>query len=229
MCDYTGTDKLEVMVEAINYNQFLLSLVYAQARRGKQILDVGAGIGTFAKALVGDGYRVHCIEPDAKQAAVISAAGLPVSAKLSEIEDSSVDYLYTLNVLEHIADDVAALREWHQKLKPGGRMLVYVPAFQVLYSSMDLKIGHLRRYTQDELAEKVRLAGFEVTTMQYVDCAGFLASLLYKVVGNHLGNINRGVLVAYDRFVFPLSRIGDLFFRKFFGKNILLTAIRRAS
>ena len=100
-----------------------------------------------------NGYRVHCIEPDKRHASSLANAGLPVATTLEEIKDCSCDYIYSLNVLEHIEDDVMALRQWYQKLKPGGRILVYVPAFQLLYSSMDRKVGHFRRYTRRALSK----------------------------------------------------------------------------
>jgi 2-polyprenyl-3-methyl-5-hydroxy-6-metoxy-1,4-benzoquinol methylase len=99
VCEYSGTDNLEVMAEAVNYNKFLLTLIFSYAKRGDRIVDFGAGIGTFARELAQNGYRVHCIEPDTRQAQVITAAGLSVSASLEEVEDESVDYLYSLNVL----------------------------------------------------------------------------------------------------------------------------------
>jgi SAM-dependent methyltransferase len=210
-------------------NKFLLSLVLAQARKAEKILDIGAGIGTFASALMRNGYRVHCIEPDKQHASRIANAGLLVATTLEEIEDCSCDYIYSMNVLEHIEDDVTALRQWYQKLKPGGTILLYVPAFQLLYSSMDRKVGHFRRYTRRELSEKVQTVGFEVVGARYVDCIGFLASLLYKLFGNNAGDLNRWALMAYDRFVLPMSLFGDIFLGKLFGKNVLLTATRKVT
>ncbi|HYD80941.1 MAG TPA: class I SAM-dependent methyltransferase [Paucimonas sp.] len=226
MSNYTGTDNLEVMAEAVNYNRFLLSLIRRHARRTDAIVDFGSGIGTFARELRDNGYRVHCIEPDAAQAAVISAAGLPVSASLAALQDDSVDYLYTLNVLEHIEDDGAALRELRAKLKPDGKLLVYVPAFQVLYSSMDRKVGHFRRYTRRELTGKLRQAGFHVTTARYADSIGFFASLVFRFAGGDSGTLNRKALILYDRIVFPLSRLCDFLFSPFFGKNVVAVARR---
>jgi len=93
MGEYRGTDILEAMTDAVKYNKFLLSLVFAQARTSEQILDIGAGIGTFAKPLTEAGYRVHCVEPDKRHAARIANGGLPVSTTLEEIEDCSCDYI----------------------------------------------------------------------------------------------------------------------------------------
>ena len=226
MSEYSGTENLEVMVEAVNYNAFLVSLIRSEARAGDAVLDFGAGIGTFAKALASDGHQVQCIEPDQRQRERIQASGLPAYAALNGIADASVDLLYSLNVLEHIEDDVAVLRDWHDKVRPGGRVLIYVPAFQVLYSSMDKLVGHCRRYTRKELSEKVRLAGFEVMRNEYVDSAGFIASLLFKAFGSDSGVINRGALISYDRYAFPVSRLMDKVLKRWFGKNVFLIARR---
>ena len=226
MAAYSGTDNLEIMAEAVNYNRFLLELVRAGARPRDRILDFGAGIGTFARALTADGFDVLCVEQDDAQAATIREAGMAVFGSLDEVPGSSIDYLYSLNVLEHIADDLGALRECHARLKPGGRLLIYVPAFPMLFSSMDRKVGHCRRYTRGGLLAKVREAGFVSPTARYADCAGFLATLLYKLGGSDTGSIDRRGLVLYDRLVFPLSRAGDRILGRIVGKNVVLTATR---
>lgn len=226
MSEYTGTENLEVMAEAVKYNCFLISLIQNEARPGEKIVDFGAGIGTFAKEVSNGGFQVHCIEPDKRQLARVLESGLSASSDLNYIEDGSIDLLYTLNVLEHIEDDIAALQICYKKIKPGGRILIYVPAFQILYSSMDRNVGHFRRYNRAELSKKVRESGFEIIKNEYVDCAGFLASLLFKILGNKSGTINRSALIFYDRYVFPLSRLGDKIFDRVFGKNVFIVALR---
>lgn len=228
MTTYSGTGNLELMADAVNYNAFLLDLVRSQAQQGQNILDVGAGIGTFAIALAREGFRVACVEPDPEQARVIAAAGLPVARSMPQVADGSVDYLYALNVLEHIEDDVAALAEWRTKLKPGAALLVYVPAFQRLYSSMDRRVGHCRRYRRSELSRLLESAGFDVLRTRYADSAGFFASLLFKALGNDSGIPDRRALILYDRAVFPASRFADHLLGAFFGKNVMAIARRPA-
>jgi SAM-dependent methyltransferase len=224
MSDYTGTDNLEVMAEAVNYNAFLHAQVAARARPGDRIVDFGAGIGTFARELARTGHEVVCLEPDAAPAQRLAEQGLRVVGGLDELDDASVDYIYTLNVLEHIDDDAAAMRGLAAKLRPGGRLLVYVPAFQVLYSSMDRKVGHVRRYRREGLSALVAGAGLGHVVARYVDSLGFLAALAFRVLGNDRGDINRGALRTYDRFVFPVSRVLDRLAGRWCGKNVLLTA-----
>lgn len=227
MNEYAGTDNLEVMAEAVKYNAFLASQVASMARPGDRILDFGAGIGTFARCMAEGGHDVVCLEPDPAQAQRLRAAGLAVRESLADIDDDSLDYIYTLNVLEHIEDDQSVLAGFARKLKQGGRLLVYVPAFALLYSSMDRKVGHLRRYRRGGLLSQVAAAGFADADARYVDSLGFFATLAYKVSGNSSGGINMRMLKFYDRFLFPASRIADKVFGKAFGKNILLTARKR--
>lgn len=219
---YSGTDNLEVMADAVNYNRFLTELVLSQAKEGDAILDFGAGIGTFAKNISAQGHNVCCVEPDINQAYTIASLGLVVFGELAQVENNSLDYAYTLNVLEHIEDDRAVLCELHRKLKPGGRLLIYVPALQVLYSSMDKKVGHYRRYTRKGLNDLVSNVGFNVTETRYADSIGFFATILFKLVSDDSGAVNNRALRAYDILVFPLSLIADKLLSPFFGKNVLL-------
>ena len=226
MSDYSGTENLEVMADAVKYNKLLVSLIQREVKPGALVVDFGAGIGTFAQKVAMAGNQVHCIEPDQRQLERIVALGLPASRNIIDFENGSIDLLYTLNVLEHIENDVEVLADCYQKIKPGGHILIYVPAFQVLYSSMDKKVGHIRRYTRATLAEKVSMAGFVVVKNEYVDSAGFFASLLFKALGNDSGAINRDALILYDRYIFPLSRMADFVCNKLFGKNVFLIARR---
>lgn len=221
---YSGTDNLEVMAEAKNYNAYLAHLVRQQIAGAARVVDFGAGIGTFAQPFSAAGLDIMGVEPDNAQRQRLLEKGIPCVADISEVEDGWADAIYTVNVLEHIEDDRVILRTLHSKLKPGGKLFIYVPAFQLLYSAMDKKVGHCRRYGRAELTNKVKEAGFRIIDSRYVDSLGFLASLVYKWQGNDSGDINRGALKAYDRFVFPLSRVIDVFASSFAGKNLSLVA-----
>jgi SAM-dependent methyltransferase len=223
---YTGTDNLEVMADAVNYNQFLVDLVAQRTTPGQRILDFGAGVGTFAVRLSGLGRDTACVEPDGAQATLIRNMNLAVYEDVEQVEDQSIDFVYSFNVLEHIADDTGTLKALHRKLKPGGRLLLYVPAFASLYSSMDTKVGHLRRYRRGELISKATAAGFVVTSASYVDCLGYFAAMIYKYAGPKDGSLNPISVQLFDRYAFPASRVLDNVFGRLIGKNLLLLAHR---
>ena len=85
---YTGTENLEVMKEAVNYNRMLIDVVKRHARRGERVLDFGAGVGTFALPMQRDGYAVECVELDDAQRATLAAQGLTVHRTLEGIRRS---------------------------------------------------------------------------------------------------------------------------------------------
>ncbi|MEO8536320.1 MAG: class I SAM-dependent methyltransferase [Betaproteobacteria bacterium] len=224
---YAGAENLEVMREAVNYNQALLDLVRRHAPKGARMLDFGAGVGTFALPLSREGHAVECVEIDAAQRQAMAAAGLIVHDSLASIDDGSVDFAYSFNVLEHIDDDAGALRDVARTLRPGGRLLVYVPAFPVLFTSMDRAVGHLRRYRRPALIALVERAALDVVTSGYVDSLGFLATLAYRVAGSREGAIDRRALRLYDRFAFPISRLADRALKHVMGKNLMVVAQKR--
>lgn len=221
---YQGTDNLEVMAEARNYNSFLLDLVLANRGDSRHAVDFGAGIGTFARMVSARGLDVLCIEPDIALCARLRDSDLAAETGLDAIPDGALRYVYSLNVLEHIEDDAATLRLMARKLAPGGRLLIYVPAFEVLFSSMDRKVGHHRRYRRAQLVELVRQAGLNAVAAAYVDALGFFATLVYKLVGSGTGDLDPRAVATYDRLVFPASRLCDRVLGGFLGKNVYVVA-----
>lgn len=221
---YSGVQVLEVLREAKNYNDYLMSLIEKRRRSDFKIMDFGAGVGTFALPLLKKGADVICIEPDLELGARLRNAGATVATGLSDIRDESLDMIYTFNVLEHIPDDNDALRILATKLRPHGILLIYVPAFMVLYSSFDRDIGHLRRYRRGNLMDLVNAAGLRVIEARYADSAGFMAALAYRLLGLGQGSVRGGAVKFYDRIIFPLSRIGDMALDRWIGKNLVLVA-----
>lgn len=217
-----GSENLEAMREAVNYNAFLVAQISKRLEGCRRILDFGAGNGHFAFALRDRGFDLCCVEPEPALRMAMVRSGLPCVAELSAMLPGSVDGAYSLNVLEHIDDDQAALEMLFDCLSPGGRLYVYVPAFQILYSAMDRRVGHLRRYRLGQLRERCRGAGFEVEAGAYADSLGFVASIVLRLLGPKDGALDPRSVRIFDRYVFPLSRILDGICRPYFGKNVWL-------
>jgi SAM-dependent methyltransferase len=223
----SGTENLEVMREAVRYNAWLADLVRAHLGPARRVLDFGAGRGTFAQLLNGDGGReITCVEPDREARRELAAAGLESHASVADLPQAHFDAVYTLNVLEHVTDDVRALQDLRACLRPGGRLFVYVPAFPLLYTAMDRRVGHLRRYRRHELLERVRAAGFTAERTRYADSLGFFATLAYRAFGDRDGQIDRNALRLYDRLAFPLSCVLDGVLGRCVGKNVWVSAHR---
>lgn len=225
---YTGVDNLEVMKGAKNYHAALIKLVTSSVPEGtKRLVDFGAGLGTYADSLQDEGFEVTCIENDPGLLAGLKSKGYQAYANLTDLHDCQV--VYSLNVLEHIKEDEAVLGQLGQILAKGGRLVIYVPAFQSLFSSMDRKVGHHRRYRLKQLEAIVKRQGLEVETGCYVDSLGYLAALAFKLFGNSDGAINETGLKLYDTFILPLSLLLDRVTGRWFGKNVLVVAKRVAA
>jgi SAM-dependent methyltransferase len=227
---YTGADELEVMTEAVNYNRFLCDAVLDVVRPGDRVLDFGAGPGTFADMMAARGVIPDCLEPDQRQQQVLASKGYLVLDHDTWTEQrGTYDVVYLLNVLEHIKNDQEATEQIAELLTPGGRVVIYVPAFESLFSSLDHKVEHFRRYRRPQLLRIVRNAGLRVESAYYCDPLGFFATLVYKAGPNDEGTINVPALKLFDRAAFPLSRALHPVTGKLFGKNIMLVASKAPS
>lgn len=224
---HSGGENLEVMRDAHKYNQFLKDLIRYHAGDAQTALDFGAGIGTFSDSIDLPRDQVHCVEPDAASQKHLATNGYVAHADTNEIEDASIDYVFTLNVLEHIEDDAAAIMELYRVTKPGGRLLIYVPAFMILYASMDAHVGHQRRYRLGPLRKLVVEAGFKIDKSAYSDALGFFATLALKIVeSSEPAPLNPKMVAFYDRYFFPVSRLLSMPCAKLLGKNVYIAAHR---
>src|SRR5262245_59124540 len=229
MSDYTGIANLEALEQATNYNAFLVGRICDAAGGLRDCVDFGAGTGTLARAVAVRGITVTCIEPDSTLRGRLAAAGLPVLADTAELASDAIDYIYSVNVLEHIEADATTLRCLRSKLRPGGKIFVYVPAFPRLWTSMDRRVGHVRRYERAGLRRLLTDAGFVVERLRYADSLGFFATVLYRWLGSRDGSVSPLSVRLYDRMLFPASRLADrLGFERVVGKNLLALARRPA-
>ena len=219
--EYVQTEILENLKDAKNYNRALIQLALAAhvLTPETKILDFGAGLGTFAEMFRDKGLTVDCFEIDEKESAILEEKGFRVYRDFDSIETDTYDFIYSYNVLEHIEDDISALRNLRRILKPEGTLFIFVPAFQSLYSNMDKAVGHHRRYHKKDLTDVIAEAGLSVEKMRYFDTIGFLASYVFKLLGSQHEDITRGKIIFFDRYAFPFNKIADPFFSRQFGKN----------
>lgn len=228
---YAGSEKLWSGEKyLLKYNHDLI-LKLTQGQKGvKNVLEFGAGIGTLALLWEKKtNFKPECLEIDPEQRQIILERGFRCHKNLSDIENK-FDVIYTSNVLEHIEDDQDILNQLNSKLVDGGSLIIYVPAFQVLYSNLDRMVGHYRRYEKSDLIRKLKKAGFATNKSQYSDSIGFLAWLYIKLKGAPEGQSESQSMKIYDRYIFPLSKIMDAIgFKYFFGKNLLLYATKFTS
>lgn len=222
---YAGVANLEAMASATRYTAWLVSLVRSklQLTSGDMVLDFGAGTGTFCKALSSPEYRLVCLEPDPFLRASLGEEGFVTCNRLDSAGERYTK-IYLLNVLEHIEDDVAALRDIKASAAPGARILIFVPAFSILYSSMDAAVGHFRRYTARSLSSVAESAGLTVDECRYADSIGFFAALWLKIFGAKTGELSPKLVHLYDKLFFPVSLLLDRVFCRMFGKNVILVA-----
>lgn len=216
---YRGHDILDWLREARNYNRWVADQVIAAKPPGAaKITDLGAGRGTFAEMLRGRGLAVDCVEPDPENQAGLRERGFSVHATMEEEKPESIDYVYTLNVLEHVPADEELVRAVFSRLRSGGRLFVFVPAFPILWSRLDDHVEHQRRYRRAPMVAMLRRAGFAVERARYADCLGFFAALLFGRSAEM--EISPRNIRLYDRVLFPVSRFLDPVLGHFFGKNL---------
>lgn len=208
-----------MLKEARNYNRWLTGqVIAAKPPRAAKITDLGAGRGTFAEMLRARGLEIDCVEPDPENQVILRESGFSVQASMDEHEAESIDYVYTLNVLEHVPADEELVRAVFSRLRRGGRLFIFVPAFPILWSRLDDHVEHQRRYRRGPMVAMLCRAGFAVERARYADCLGFFAALFFGRSAEV--EISPRNIRIYDRLLFPVSRFLDPMLGHFFGKNL---------
>jgi SAM-dependent methyltransferase len=135
----------------------------------KKVLDAGCGTGGLIRRMAGERPSWRWSGVDLSPLALeFARRRCPAETDLREAAvtalpwaDASFDAVVSADVLYHVDDDAAALREFFRVLRPGGQVVINVPAYRWLWSYHDLAVHSRRRYGRRELLEKLRAAGFE--------------------------------------------------------------------
>lgn len=205
---YSGTE-LDALAAAPNYYRFVAREFAPHV--GARAVEVGAGIGTFAEHLMRESAlrELVLVEPAINNYPVLrerfeARPGVrTVQGYLEDCDDlRGLDSLVAVNVLEHTPDDVSFLRAAHSVLRPGGKALVFVPAVQAIFGSLDREFEHYRRYGKPTLRKAFADAGFRDVRVRYVNSIGiaawFLAGRVFK-----WRTIEARRAAFYDRWVVP--------------------------
>jgi glycosyltransferase involved in cell wall biosynthesis len=185
-----GYKTLLRLARAERYNRWMLQQLAPWL--GQRVLEIGSGIGSFTQYLTGRDL-VLATELNPRYLRILKntferhAQVEVMPLDLTDFDPASLaarhlDTILCLNVLEHVADDRAALRRLHASLAPGGRLLLLVPAHEALYGAIDRAIDHHRRYERAGLVAKLEEAGFRVETTDFFNRLGVIGWYLNSVI-----------------------------------------------
>lgn len=201
--------------------------------KNAKILDVGCGTGANLEMLAQYGQaRGVDVSDDALE--FCRKKGLDAQKGLAEelpFEDESFDLVTALDVVEHLDDDIAGLKEMHRVLKTGGKTLIFVPAFMWLWGVQDDISHHRIRYTRAQIVERLEKAGFKVNRATYANWTFFAPILagrtLMKITGikpESENNVNVSALNGVFGKLFSSERFWLKKFNFPFGVSIVITA-----
>ena len=235
-----GTETLEVISEANHFNRWMYETIKPHC--SGEILEIGSGIGNISQFFIHDGARISLSDIEnsyfprlkenfSKYPNLQAMYRIDFSDKKLEQNHPELlekfDTIFALNVVEHIPDHVQAMKNAMKMLKPGGKVVILVPAFQSLYNGFDVQLDHQRRYTQKSLRQLIESAGFKVVHHQFFN---FIAILGWFISGTVFRKsiIPGSQMRFYDALV-PLWKMIDIFTQKFVGISVIQVGIKEQS
>ena len=212
-----GTQVLDLMAGATRYTDWLIERVSPAI--GRRVMEIGAGSGTITSNLLDRELVVavdvspHLCEQLRAQFARhpnVRVVEQDLQGSTGGLEGLGIDSAVSINVFEHIEDDLAAMRSVFRILPPGGTFGLLVPAHPLLHGRFDRDIGHHRRYTKRDLRSKLEAAGFEIDRLRRSNPVGAIGWLVnFRLLGKgELSGVqlyDRAVraLAGFDRLVEP--------------------------
>ncbi|MFA6564539.1 MAG: class I SAM-dependent methyltransferase [Verrucomicrobiia bacterium] len=209
---HVGHETLRRFEQAQNYNRWIADTLRPHV--GRRVLEIGAGIGNLSELFL-DSERLVLSDAETHYIALLRArfAGQPhVHAVHYDVSQTPpvellaelFDTVICLNVIEHVQDDVQALRHIRDLLQPGGYALLLAPAHPWLYCKLDVNLGHYRRYSRTDFRRQITATGMEIQDDFYFNPAAIFG---WFVMGKLLGRavVPDTPLRGFDRAV-PLLR-----------------------
>ena len=176
---YSGHAVLENVAVMHRYHQWIMDRFISNF--GENILEIGSGLGHLSRLVpqkksltLSDINRdyVSYLSKHFPHRVVAWDIQKPPPELLAKL---TPDTIFSANVLEHIPDDKKAISHFFGVLRPGGKLLLFVPARPEISGPIDSRLGHCRRYTPRVLSFLLKSAGFEIKELRYYNFLGFFA------------------------------------------------------
>ena len=196
--------------------ELVASVLRERLPQGARVLDIGCGTGFVLERLLDD-FDAHGLEPDPGVRARASERAAPrirpgSTDDLSALGGQTFDAVLLLDVLEHVDDDVAALRSARPAIAQGGMLLATVPAYPGLWSSHDVRNAHRRRYRRGTLDAALRAAGYRPVILSHIN------SRLLPLAVVHRGLASLTRYSSERELAIPPRRVNEWFYRLFAGE-----------
>ncbi|MFC7547031.1 class I SAM-dependent methyltransferase [Plantactinospora sp. GCM10030261] len=232
MAELTGdqqvqSEVLEGLATAVNHRRWFVEL--ALPYLGDNPIEIGSGLGDYALEWAPHLSRFTATEADPERLIALKER-LAVEPKievremlLPHAERADYSAAVSYNVLEHIDDHVGALRSMRDLVRPGGAVVLIVPAFEFAMGPADIATGHVRRYTKKTMRDALTAAGLRVETLHYANALGligyFMATKVFRLMPKE------GPMVkVYDTLVLPVTKAAEQLVRPPFGQSVFAVA-----
>ena len=220
--EYPGLE-LETFNKANIWSKYTFHLIKKYFK--DEILEVGAGIGSFTKNYISKFNNITLSETDKKNLEQIkkkfsSILKINIDNNLIQNINKKFNTIIYLNVLEHIENDITEINNAIEKLNDDGYLIILVPAHQKLYSKFDKAVGHIKRYELDFFKTN-KFKNAEMVDLYYLDCLGYLLYYLNKVFFKGETYPSNLKIFIWDKIFTPFTIVVDFLTGYKFGKNIL--------
>ena len=222
------SEVLEGLATAVNHRQWFVEL--AIPFLGDDPIEIGSGLGDYALEWAPYFSRFTATEADPDRLVALKerlgGRGRQVDIRqmlLPADEVNTYSGAVSYNVLEHIEDHVGALQSMARLVRPGGRIVLIVPAFPFAMSPVDIATGHVRRYTKKSMRAALTEAGLTIERLHYANALGligyYVATSIFQLTPKE------GPMVKlYDRLILPVTRAAERVIRPPFGQSVFAVA-----
>jgi SAM-dependent methyltransferase len=221
-------DVLVALSECRNHRTWFAE--FAKPYLGDHPVEIGSGLGDYTREWIPLVRRFTAT--DADEAMVVGLKKELASYPHVDVRQiwlpttaaAAYSCLISYNVLEHIEDDIGALRSMAGLVRRGGHIVLVCPAFPFAMSPVDIATGHVRRYTRRSMRTALTEAGLEVVDLRYANSLGLICYYTFTSLLRRQPSTG-GTMTFYDRLVVPVVRSTERLIRRPpFGQSVVAVA-----
>lgn len=235
--DPVGLHTLEVIAKADRFNKWMFAQFQDQLKG--EILEIGSGIGNISQLVIDKGHSITLSDyneqycnflktkfsqnENVKEILNIDLVDPNFHSKYLTYKEK-FDTIFLLNVIEHIKDDLLAVKNCHYILKKNGHLVLLAPSYSWLYCSFDKQLGHYRRYSLGSLKQLLIKNDFKILSGSHFNFTGIAGWFLFgKLLNRKM--LGSGEMSAFNKIV-PLAKILDSLFLKKIGLSVIVKGVK---